>query len=639
MGVEALTLEFALLLSIAVPFIWAAVVSGLGRASARVQGGFAASGMLLSTGFLVFAASRVMAEPTGLPLAFKRPWIPAFGLAFSLYVDALSLLLALVASGFGFLALLYSVDEMRREGGLPRYYMWMLFFGGSMVGLFLAGDLFTMFIFWELTSLASYGLIGFHKERLEDVGAALKAFMLTHLGGAFLLLGIFAVYLASSPHTLDFEALAGQAFTGGGMLLVSLAIASFIIAAVAKSVQFPMHNWLPSATVAPSAVTAYLHAAAMVKAGVYLLARMYTVLPGFFNVPSWNLVVVSIGCVTMLVGVMNALVQSDFKRLLAYHTISQIGYMVLGVGLGTTLGLAAGLFHLLNHALFKGCLFLCAGALIYATGSRSLDDYGGLAKRMPVTAFACLVASASISGVPPFNGFVSKWMIYGAAIEAGYAWAAVIAMFTSALTLASFAKVVHSAFLGSTPERLREVKEVPATMKIPLTVLALACILFGVFPAAPLSLVGLAASGLVPGLPLAVYSFGLVTEIGVWLPTVATLLLFLGILLGLAIYYASARVSPVAPTADKYKVFVGGEDVSLEEVSFTSHHFYSPVKSILKPLYEVGEKGGLDRLDYGIARLIDRACGFFRKVHTGVLSMYVFWLLLALLVFALMLWW
>lgn len=626
-----------LLLSIAIPFIWACIASTLRKVSAKLQGSFASSGMLFSTILLSYIGFEALKK--GLPLTFKWSWIPILGLHFSLYLDGLSLLLALIASGFGFLALLYSADDMKHEKGVVRYYVWMLLFGGSMIGLFLAGDLFTMFIFWELTSLTSYGLIGFYKERLEDIRAALKAFILTHLGGVFLLLGIFGVYLASSPHTLDFAALALQNFRGG--FLLTLAIASFIIAAVAKSVQFPMHNWLPSATVAPSAVTAYLHAAAMVKAGVYLLARMYMIFPKTFNLPSWNLVVVSIGCITMLVGVMNALIQSDFKKLLAYHTISQIGYMVLGIGLGTTMGLAAGLFHLLNHALFKGCLFLCAGALIYVTGSRSLDEYGGLAKKMPVTAFACIVASASISGIPPFNGFVSKWMIYGAAIEAGYGWAAVIAMFTSALTLASFAKVIHSAFLGPLPERLKEVREVPAGMKIPLIVLAVACILFGIFPALPLSLISLAAGELLPWkVPITPYFFGLITDIGVWVPTIATIFLFVGVLLGLALYYLGGRVSPTQLVDEKYKIFVGGEEVpQLEVVSFTSHHFYSSVKEAFKPLYRLSEIGGLDWVDYGFARLIENACNIFRKIHTGTLGMYILWVIITLAIFTLIVWW
>ena len=620
-------------LAIAIPFVFAAVAPALSRTNPKLQGWFATVGVLISAALVAWITPAVLRAEE--PITESYAWIPQAGVHFALYLDGLSVLLALIASGFGFLALLYSVDDMAHEHGLGRYYMWMLMFVGSMLGLVLAGDLLLMFVFWEMTSLTSYGLIGFYKERREDVSAALKAFVLTHVGGILLLFGIFVVYLNTGSFL--FEDVAASGFPAGKEFWAGVAIASFLVGAVAKSVQFPMHNWLPSATVAPSAVTALLHAAAMVKAGVYLIARMYTLFPEF-TAASWHLVVVLIGAVTMVVGVMNALVQTDLKRLLAYHTISQIGYMITALGLGTTLGVAAGLFHCLNHAVFKGCLFLCAGALIYATGSRSLDDYGGLARNMPVTAFALIVAAASISGIPPFNGFVSKWLIYGAAIDAGYAWAAVVAMFVSAMTLASFVKVVHSTLFGPQPRRLEDVREVPPTMQVPLIILALACIIFGIVPKLPLMIIGPAAA-LVPGSITATY-FGVITEIGIWVPTVATLLTIIGVVVGMLLYYAGVRAAPEKPTAEKTLAFIGGEDIDPDEMIFSSHHMFTAVKSSLKPFYGFAERGGMDFVDYGFAGVIERICDAFRRTHTGTLRMYVLWCLITLVVLAsALLWW
>ena len=624
----------AAILAIAIPFVFAAIAPALSKASPKLQGWFATVGILISAVLVAWITPAVLRAKG--PIVASYAWIPQAGVHFALYLDPLGILLALIASGFGFLALLYSVDDMEHEHGLGRYYMWMLMFIGSMVGLVLAGDLLLLFVFWEMTSLTSYGLIGFYKERREDVSAALKAFVLTHVGGIFLLFGIFIAYLNTG--TFLFSDIAAKGFPIGKEFWAGVAIASFLIGAIAKSVQFPMHNWLPSATVAPSAVTALLHAAAMVKAGVYLVARMYTLFPEFMAA-SWYLVVVLIGAVTMVVGVMNALVQTDLKRLLAYHTISQIGYMITALGLGTTLGIAAGLFHCLNHAVFKGCLFLCAGALIYATGSRSLDDYGGLAKNMPVTAFALIVAAASISGIPPFNGFVSKWLIYSAAIDAGYAWAAVVAMFVSAMTLASFVKVVHSTLFGPQPKRLKDVKEVPLTMQATLIVLALACIIFGIVPKLPLMIIGSAAAALVPGGITATY-FGVITEIGIWVPTVATLLIMVGMVVGVLLYYAGMRAAPEKPSAEKKLPFIGGEDIDPDEMIFSSHHMFTAVKSSLKPFYGFAGRGGMDFVDYGFAGVIERTCDAFRKTHTGTLRMYVLWCLITLVVLAsVLLWW
>lgn len=612
-------LPHAPLLAIAVPFIFAAL-SPLLVKPLKARGWFATLGAIISFVFVVSMLPDVLAGKT---IIYEAAWIPSLDVHLALYVDALSLLFALIATGFGIFAMLYSVDDMAHEGeGLARFYVWMILFLGSMVGLVLAGDLLLMFVFWEMTSLTSYGLISFYKG-VEDVRGGTKAFVITHVGGIFLLLGIFVVYLKTGSFLFTDVAAAGLPAKD---FWLSVAIASFIIGAMAKSVQFPMHNWLPDATVAPSPVTAYLHAAAMVKAGVYLIARMYTLFPESFGaLASWHAVVVLIGVATMLVASFNMIVQRNFKRLIAYCTITQIGYMVMALGLGTTLGVAAGLFHCLNHAVFKGCLFLCAGALIYATGSKYLDDYGGLARNMPITAAATIISAMAVAGVPPLSGFASKWLIFNACLEAGYAWAAVIAMFVSALTLAAFVMAIHSAFFGRRPERLKDVKEVPATMSVTLLILSAITVLFGVAPQLPMKYLILPAATTLTTAAAPVEYYGLITDIGVWGASAATALILVGLVIGALIYLWGIRTSPKAPTPQKLKVFIGGEEFGVEETQFSALNFYSGIKTHLKGFYDFAFRGGVDIINFGAARVVQRACNGFRRTHTGSVHMYLLW--------------
>ena len=294
---------------------------------------------------------------------------------FQFYLDGLSLVFALMATGIGSAILLYCIDYMAHEkDGVTRFYVLMLTFIAGLVSLVSSANLLLVYFSWELIGLCSYFLVGFWYRQTEAANGARKVLVMTHIPGYGLLVAILLLYHQSGTFLWTDPAV-GAAFTSGIFALM-------LVAAMAKSVMFPLHTWIPEAMNAPTPVSALLHSACYVKAGVYLIARMYS-LAAWPH--AWNDVVLALGCATILVGALFALVQTDLKRLLAFSTISQLGYIITGLGLGTNLGLAAGLFYCLSHGLFKGTLFLCAGAVQHATGTRDMRRLGGLAARMPHT--------------------------------------------------------------------------------------------------------------------------------------------------------------------------------------------------------------------------------------------------------------
>jgi multicomponent Na+:H+ antiporter subunit D len=340
----------------------------------------------------------------------------------------------------------------------------------------ITGDIFNLFVFLEIASVASYALVAFGTER-QEIEAAFKYAVMGTVGSLFILLGI--VFLYSYTSTLNMADM-GQvlAIKGVGSSLIVLVSILFIMGFGLKAALVPFHAWLPDAhPSAPAPISAMLSGILIKSLGIYTLCRI------FYNVigitPSLSSILMTLGALSMVIGVFLAIGQWDFKRLLAYHSISQIGYVILGIGLGTPLGILGGLFHLFNHSVFKSLLFLNSGAVEYSTGTRDLKEMGGLAKKMPVTGTTSFIASMSIAGIPPFNGFWSKLIIIIAAVEArryGYAFWAVLA---SILTLASFMKVMKYAFLGTLKEKWDKVKEVPFFMKLSMSALALICIVGG----------------------------------------------------------------------------------------------------------------------------------------------------------------
>lgn len=381
----------------------------------------------------------------GTPVVETVEWIPALDIALSFRLDALALLLALIVTGIGALVLLYCMNYFADdEPALGRFAALLLAFAGVMFGLVTADDVFVLFTFWEATSVLSYLLIGHYTGRKESRGAALQALTVTTFGGLAMLVGL--VILAVEGGTTSLSELVANPVGGAAG---EWAIALVLVGAVSKSALVPFHFWLPAAMAAPTPVSAYLHAAAMVKAGVYLVARLA---PGYAELDVWHPIVIGLGGLTMLVGGWRALRQYDLKLLLAYGTVSQLGFLIMVTGLGTRDAALAGVALLLAHALFKATLFLVVGIVDHAAGTRDWRKLSGLGRRMPVIATTAFVAAASMAGLPPVLGFVAKEAVFTAELESALAgdawgWIALVAAFLgSVLTVAYTVRFVWGAF-------------------------------------------------------------------------------------------------------------------------------------------------------------------------------------------------
>jgi multicomponent Na+:H+ antiporter subunit A len=397
-------------------------------------------------------------------------------LALVLHVDALSVLFALMGTGLGAFVLLYSIGYMAHDKSATRFYASMLVFIGGFVGLVYSANLFIFYLCWELVGLCSFSLVGFWYTNREAVAGARKVLLMTHIAGYGLLAAILVIYHRTGSALWTDPGVA-HAFTGGVFVLM-------LVSLVAKSVQFPLHTWIPEAMAAPTPVSALLHAACYVKAGVYLACRMHSFgawpVNGGFAWGSESLV--WIGTVTMAVGVMYAMVQTDLKRMLAFSTVSQIGYMMMGIGIGTPLAIAAGLLHCLNHGFFKGGLFLTAGSVQHATGTRDMNKLGGLAQKMPQTTLSWLIGVGSMMGIPLMSGFASKWMLYAAALQAGWAVPAMVAWAASLGTVFLGAKATSAVFLGPLTEATKDAHESPPTMVWGMGFMTAGSVILGIAP-------------------------------------------------------------------------------------------------------------------------------------------------------------
>ena len=344
---------------------------------------------------------------------------------FTFVPDGLGVFLAAVATVIGCLAVIFSVDYMHGEKQLGRFYSFVLLFIGAMVGLVLTGSILLLFVFWEITALTSYALISFYNDDPKAVEGGIKALVITSFGGVGMLIGGLIVYAYLGDYQISTLLSRADELPSG--VLAALAF-GFLIAAAAKSAQVPFHTWLPGAMEAPTPVSALIHAATMVNAGVYVLARFY---PAFEGVSGWTTAVVLVGMVSALLAALMALVATDLKRVLAYSTISQLGYMVYAVGVGD---IFASQFHLLSHAVFKALLFLSAGAVIHSVGTRDMRQMGGLGKKMPFIRNVFVVGALALAGLPILNGFWSKELILEGGLHDGPAWAYIGMLIGAGLT-------------------------------------------------------------------------------------------------------------------------------------------------------------------------------------------------------------
>ncbi len=467
---------------------WKPVVSGLlGTA------GLAVSFVLAYvTAWQYFFAVPQAVYQTIIP--FNQLWLSftdTLQIHMGILLDPISVLLLVVVTTISFMVHIYSFGYMKGEKGFQRFYAFLSLFTFSMLGLVLATNIFQMYIFWELVGASSFLLIGFYYDKPSAVAAAKKAFIVTRFADLGFLIGIlllsyytgtFDFKILTDPHTHVFAHMAGLSFMG--MSVLTWAMALIFMGAAGKSAMFPLHIWLPDAMEGPTPVSALIHAATMVVAGVYLVARMFPVY--YFQTPDVLLFIGYVGGFTSLFAAIIAMTQFDIKRVLAYSTLSQIGYMMVGLGVSgysgaAGLGYMAGMFHLFTHAMFKALLFLGAGSIIHAVHSNLMKDMGGLRKYMPVTHITFLVASLAISGIPPFAGFFSKDEIIAAAFQSNKLlfWTEFI---TAGLTSFYIFRIYFNIFWAKDPVYKKKPHEAPLNMLIPLVFLALASTFGGFVP-------------------------------------------------------------------------------------------------------------------------------------------------------------
>jgi NADH-quinone oxidoreductase subunit L len=422
------------MITIFVPWIGALVVWLIGNRNEKIQH---VTAVIFSITTAISSIAMLWVYKSGTIFSFKMG--SSFG-DFSFITDGLGLFLAIVATVIGSLAIIFSVDYMQGDPQLGRYYSFVLFFIGAMAGLVLTSNLLLMFIFWEITALCSYALISFYNDDPKAVAGGMKALIMTQVGGLGLLLAAALLY----AYTGNFEIntfISNPSIVPGNVLVI-LAF-GMLIAAAAKSAQFPFQTWLPDAMEAPSPISALIHAATMVNAGVYLLARFY---PAFKDVPGWTLSVMVVGLLSALMAALMALVANDLKRVLAYSTVSQLGYMVYAVGAG---GIQESQFHLFSHSVFKALLFLAAGAIIHSVGTRDMREMGGLGKELPFARTVFIIGALALAGIPIFNGFWSKELILEAGLESGNPiWIYVVMLIVAGITALYTARCVWMVFYG-----------------------------------------------------------------------------------------------------------------------------------------------------------------------------------------------
>ena len=401
--------ELYLVVLVALPFAGSCVAALLGTNARNAEAYLA--GAVALVGLIVVVATYPRVVGGGM-VHYQATWIPELGLEFSLRMDGFAWVLAALITGIGFLVVLYARYYMSPADPVPRFYSFLLAFMGAMLGIVLSGNLIQLVFFWELTSLFSFLLIGYWHQLAQARDGARMALTITSAGGLCLFAGVLILGHIVGSYDLDRVLASGDVIRSHPLYLPALVLV--LLGAFTKSAQFPFHFWLPQAMAAPTPVSAYLHSATMVKAGVFLLVRLWPALGG---TNEWLWLVGSAGLITFILGAFIALFQQDLKGLLAYSTISHLGLITLLIGLDTPLGQVAAIFHIMNHATFKASLFMAAGIIDHETGTRDIRRLSGLWRFMPITATLAMVAAAAMAGVPLLNGFLSKEMFFAETIE------------------------------------------------------------------------------------------------------------------------------------------------------------------------------------------------------------------------------
>ena len=574
-------------------------------------------GLVLSMVYPVFIRGEIVTYWMG-------GWAPDGGWAFGigLEVDALNLFFGLVVSIAVMVSGIYSFTYMSRDDSQVNFYTLFLMLSGSVLGLVFSGDLFNVFVMVEIMTFSAVALTAFRNNYEGALEGAFKYLVVGSIGSTCILIGTVLIY--ANLHTLNMAQMA-DLIPGHMNGTLAVAFGFLFVGFCTKAFLFPFQPLAADAhAVAPASISLMI-SGVLTKCGVYGIIRLCYNLFQNIDQTAIQVLITAIGCVTMFVCVTMAFNQHNFKRLLAFHSISQVGYVITAMGLGTALGLSAGLYHAINHTLFKGLLFLVAGIVQHETGTLDLDELGGLSKRMPKTTLLFLIGAASISGIPPFNGFASKWMIYQALFEkAGqtgnffFLFACLVALITSVLTLASFIKVAQSVFFGQLPRSYADTKECSWKMRAPVWVLAVLCVVLGLFPTL------FATIFLAPAAGAALYTPAYVEQmlggtaspsrvilqlIGNWSPIIWLILLVL-VTCAITVVSVSARIRHPEP--------LGEGDVE-DEAVLPENAKYEPFFSGEESHYS--QVGGSD-LFWGFKENWKKYFHFWQKWHSGVVNDY-----------------
>jgi len=476
------TVQFLFLTLLGLSFVAAALAPVLHRWLGDRLGLLLAVVPLAQAAFYI---SLIPAVAAGETFLIEAPWVPAIGLGFEFLVDGLALLFLLLVSIIGFFVVLYAQGYLHGKRDLGRFFLALFVFMGGMLGIVASDNLILLFVFWELTSISSYLLIGYYHEKEDSRKSALQALLVTGAGGLAMLGGFILLIYATGETRIsamigqDFQVFGGdQPYQG----LYPLILVLILLGAFTKSAQFPFHFWLPNAMAAPAPVSSFLHSATMVKAGVFLLARMHPVL----DIDDlWTQIVAPVGAITMVTGVVLGMGQTDLKKILAYTTVSVLGTLTMLLGLGTDLAIKAALTYLLAHALYKAALFMTAGAVDHETGERSVDALGGLRGKMPWTCAAALMAAISMAGLPFAIGFLGKEYFYKAVLyyeTGGVPIWEILAVGASILMVSLAFTAGIKPYFGTFKETPKHAHEAPWLMRIGPILLALAGLKTGLFP-------------------------------------------------------------------------------------------------------------------------------------------------------------
>jgi len=474
------TKEAMLILLIVLPFLGSGIIGFFHSTAHNNEAWFAGAVALFGLLLTVMLYPSVV---NGGAIRFDVAWLPRWGLNFTLRIDGLAWLFLLLITGIGFLVVIYARYYMNPADPVPRFFSFFLAFMGSMTGIVLSGNLLLLAAFWELTSIFSFLLIGYWYHNTSARDAARMALIITGAGGFGLLVGVLIIGYIVGSYDLDVVLRSGNMIRTSPFYIPALLCV--LLGTLTKSAQFPFHFWLPNAMAAPTPVSAYLHSATMVKAGVFLMVRLWPVLA---QTDIWFWIVCSAGLTTLLLGAYFAMFQQDLKGLLAYSTISHLGLITTLLGFGSPLACVAAIFHMANHATFKASLFMAAGIIDHETGTRDMRRLTGLFRYMPFTGTLAIIASAAMAGVPLLNGFLSKEMFFAQAVEVSMeTWldrlVPYIATLASLFSVTYSVRFIHGVFFGSPPQNLPEIPhEPPHFMRFPVELLVFLCLLVGIFP-------------------------------------------------------------------------------------------------------------------------------------------------------------